>query len=157
MINFDNPFFVSIRLKPKKEINAKNFVDGKMVEVLEKLQEENLDYLLVAGNIVKIVPIWKIGSIINLTKEYSSKVKEESEKLNLENKTLNFLKDKDISLVVSFKEENEIENDLKDYMNGQYSKEYIKVSTKDIKDLEAMIKLYKEVFDVESVELLKLD
>ena len=123
MINFDNPFFVSIRLKPKKEINAKNFVDGKMVEVLEKLQEENLDYLLVAGNIVKIVPIWKIGSIINLTKEYSSKVKEESEKLNLENKTLNFLKDKDISLVVSFKEENEIENDLKDYMNGQYSKE----------------------------------
>lgn len=157
MINFDNPFFVSIRLKPKKEINAKNFVDGKMVEVLEKLQEENLDYLLVAGNIVKIVPIWKIGSIINLTKEYSSKVKEESEKLNLENKTLNFLKDKDISLVVSFKEENEIENDLKDYMNGQYSKEYIKVSTKDIKDLETMIKLYKEVFDVESVELLKLD
>ena len=157
MINFDNPFFVSIRLKPKKEINAKNFVDGKMVEVLEKLQEENLDYLLVAGNIVKIVPIWKIGSIINLTKEYSSKVKEESEKLNLENKTLNILKDKDISLVVSFKEENEIENDLKDYMNGQYSKEYIKVSTKDIKDLETMIKLYKEVFDVESVELLKLD
>lgn len=157
MINFDNPFFVSIRLKPKKEINAKNFVDGKMVEVLEKLQEENLDYLLVAGNIVKIVPIWKIGSIINLTKEYSSKVKEESKKLNLENKTLNFLKDKDISLVVSFKEENEIENDLKDYMNGQYSKEYIKVSTKDIKDLETMIKLYKEVFDVESVELLKLD
>lgn len=157
MINFDNPFFVSIRLKPKKEINAKNFVDGKMVEVLEKLQEENLDYLLVAGNIVKIVPIWKIGSIINLTKEYSSKVKEESEKLNLENKTLNFLKDKDISLVVSFKEENIIENDLKDYMNGQYSKEYIKVSTKDIKDLETMIKLYKEVFDVESVELLKLD
>ena len=157
MINFDNPFFVSIRLKPKKEINAKNFVDGKMVEVLEKLQEENLDYLLVAGNIVKIVPIWKIGSIINLTKEYSSKVKEESEKLNLENKTLNFLKDKDISLVVSFKEENEIENELKDYMNGQYSKEYIKVSTKDIKDLETMIKLYKEVFDVESVELLKLD
>ncbi len=157
MINFDNPFFVSIRLKPKKEINAKNFVDGKMVEVLEKLQEENLDYLLVAGNIVKIVPIWKIGSIINLIKEYSSKVKEESEKLNLENKTLNFLKDKDISLVVSFKEENEIENDLKDYMNGQYSKEYIKVSTKDIKDLETMIKLYKEVFDVESVELLKLD
>lgn len=157
MINFDNPFFVSIRLKPKKEINAKNFVDGKMVDVLEKLQEENLDYLLVAGNIVKIVPIWKIGSIINLTKEYSSKVKEESEKLNLENKTLNFLKDKDISLVVSFKEENEIENDLKDYMNGQYSKEYIKVSTKDIKDLETMIKLYKEVFDVESVELLKLD
>lgn len=157
MIIFDNPFFVSIRLKPKKEINAKNFVDGKMVEVLEKLQEENLDYLLVAGNIVKIVPIWKIGSIINLTKEYSSKVKEESEKLNLENKTLNFLKDKDISLVVSFKEENEIENDLKDYMNGQYSKEYIKVSTKDIKDLETMIKLYKEVFDVESVELLKLD
>lgn len=157
MINFDNPFFVSIRLKPKKEINAKNFVDGKMVEVLEKLQEENLDYLLVAGNIVKIVPIWKIGSIINLTKEYSSKVKEESEKLNLENKTLNFLKDKDISLVVSFKEENEIENDLKDYMIGQYSKEYIKVSTKDIKDLETMIKLYKEVFDVESVELLKLD
>ena len=53
MINFDNPFFVSIRLKPKKEINAKNFVDGKMVDVLEKLQEENLDYLLVAGNIVK--------------------------------------------------------------------------------------------------------
>ena len=157
MINFDNPFFVSIRLKPKKEINAKNFVDGKMVEVLEKLQEENLDYLLVAGNIVKIVPIWKIGSIINLTKEYSSKVKEESEKLNLENKTLNFLKDKDISLVVSFKEENEIENDLKDYMNGQYSKEYIRVSTKDIKDLETMMKLYKEVFDVESVELLKLD
>ena len=157
MINFDNPFFVSIRLKPKKEINAKNFVDGKMVDVLEKLQEENLDYLLVAGNIVKIVPIWKIGSIINLTKEYSSKVKEESEKLNLENKTLNFLKDKDISLVVSFKEENKIENDLKDYMIGQYSKEYIKVSTKDIKDLETMIKLYKEVFDVESVELLKLD
>ena len=72
-------------------------------------------------------------------------------------KTLNFLKDKDISLVVSFKEENEIENDLKDYMIGQYSKEYIKVSTKDIKDLETMIKLYKEVFDVESVELLKLD
>ena len=157
MINFDNPFFVSIRLKPKKEINAKNFADGKMVEVLEKLQEENLDYLLVAGNIVKIVPIWKIGSIINLTKEYSSKVKEESKKLNLENKTLNFLKDKDISLVVSFKKENIIENDLKDYMNGQYSKEYIKVSTKDIKDLETMIKLYKEVFDVESVELLKLD
>lgn len=157
MINFDNPFFVSIRLKPKKEINAKNFVDGKMVEVLEKLQEENLDYLLVAGNIVKIVPIWKIGSIINLTKEYSSKVKEESKKLNLENKTLNFLKDKDISLVVSFKEENIIEKDLNDYMNGQYSKEYIKVSTKDIKDLETMIKLYKEVFDVESVELLKLD
>lgn len=157
MINFDNPFFVSIRLKPKKEVNAKNFANGKMVDVLEKLQEENLDYLLVAGNIVKIVPIWKIGSIINLTKEYSSKVKEESKKLNLENKTLNFLKDKDISLVVSFKEENIIEKDLNDYMNGRFSKEYIKVSTKDIKDLEAMIKLYKEVFDVESVELLKLD
>ena len=69
---------------------------------------------------------------------------------------MKFLRGLDVALVVSFKEENDIEKDLSDYMKGTLSKECLKVSVNEIKDLESMIKLYKEAFDVESVELLKL-
>lgn len=156
MFSFDVPFFVNVRLSPKKELNARDFAEGKMAEVLEKLQEEKVNYLLVVGNVAKLLPFWKIGSIVSLTKEYASKVKGESQEISLDEKTLKFLRGLDVALVVSFKEENDIEKDLSDYMKGTLSKECLKVSVNEIKDLESMIKLYKEAFDVESVELLKL-
>ena len=157
MISFENPLFVKISLKPKEVQTSKSNVQGKMVQVLENLKKGKLDYLLVIGNVSKIVPIWKIGSIINLTKEYSSKLKDETEILKIDNKTINYIKGLDASLVVSFKEENNIGIDLEKYMKGTLSKECMIISTSDINDLESMIKLYKSVFEVESVELLKIN
>ena len=157
MMNLDNPIFVSISLKLKKDGKVQSNIPNNMAQIIERLKNDELEYLFVTGNILKIVPVWKIGSIINLTKEYTSKVKKEKEKINIEYKVLEFLKNKSVALIISFKEENNISTDMKDYMNNNLSKKYMSISTSEVYDLEQMIKLYKSIFDVESVELLKLD
>lgn len=157
MMNLDNPIFVSISLKLKKDGKVQSNIPNNMAQIIERLKNDELEYLFVTGNILKIVPVWKIGSIINLTKEYTSKVKKEKEKINIEHKELEFLKNKSVALIISFKEENNISTDMKDYMNNNLSKKYMSISTSEVYDLEQMIKLYKSIFDVESVELLKLD
>ncbi len=157
MMNLDNPIFVSISLKLKKDGKVQSNIPNNMAQIIERLKNDELEYLFVTGNVLKIVPVWKIGSIINLTKEYTSKVKKEKEKINIEYKVLEFLKNKSVALIISFKEENNISTDMKDYMNNNLSKKYMSISTSEVYDLEQMIKLYKSIFDVESVELLKLD